>query len=103
MDRIKSWHSTWTRELGLEANWHEQDKVMTFPSGARIVFAHLAYENEKYKYQGAEYQLLCWDELTQFNANSYKFLFTRLRRLKGSHVPLRVRAGSNPGGWATSG
>jgi hypothetical protein len=56
MDRIKSWHATWTRELGLEASWHEQDKVMTFPSGARIVSAHLAYENEKYKYQGAKYQ-----------------------------------------------
>jgi phage terminase large subunit-like protein len=29
--------------------------------------------------------------------NPYEFLFSRLRRLKGMPVPLRVRAGSNPG------
>jgi len=55
MDRMKQWHATWTRELGLQATWNANDKAMTFPSGARILFGHIAYENEKYNYLGAEY------------------------------------------------
>jgi len=97
MDRMKQWHAVWTRELGLDATWNENDKAMTFPSGARILFGHIAYENEKYNYLGAEYSACLWDELTQFNANTYKYLFSRLRRLKGSTVPIRMRAASNPG------
>lgn len=44
-----------------------------------------------------------WDELTQFpdgwGKESYLYMFSRLRRLTGSDVPLRVRAACNPGGW----
>src|SRR5215210_128244 len=56
MDRLKQWHAHWIQDLGLKATWNENDKAMTFPSGARIVFGHIAYESEKYKYQGAAYQ-----------------------------------------------
>lgn len=39
-----------------------------------------------------------FDELTQFPDRQYRYLFSRLRRLKGSEIPIRMRAGSNPGG-----
>lgn len=39
-----------------------------------------------------------YDELTQFKEPWYKYLFSRLRRLVGSDIPIRMRAASNPGG-----
>lgn len=39
-----------------------------------------------------------WDELTQFQETAYRYLFSRLRRLRGSSAPLRVRGATNPGG-----
>ncbi|MCI0438169.1 MAG: phage terminase large subunit [Chloroflexi bacterium] len=39
-----------------------------------------------------------FDELTQFSEFEYRYLFSRLRRLLGSDVPIRMRAASNPGG-----
>lgn len=39
-----------------------------------------------------------FDELTQFKESDYRYLLSRVRRLQGSPVPLRVRAATNPGG-----
>ncbi len=39
-----------------------------------------------------------YDELTHFPEHQYLYLYSRLRRLKGTPVPLRLRAGTNPGG-----
>jgi predicted phage terminase large subunit-like protein len=70
----------------------------TFPSGATIKFGHLQHDDDKYNYAGGEYQLIGFDELTQFAESQYTFLFSRLRRLQASQLPLRVRTASNPGG-----
>jgi predicted phage terminase large subunit-like protein len=83
--------------------WSEKGHKWTFPSGATIEFGHLQYENDKYNYQGAAYQFIGWDELTQFNLTQYQYLFSRARRPDAaarelSQVPIRIRSGSNPGG-----
>lgn len=39
-----------------------------------------------------------YDELTHFSLHQYLYLFSRLRRLKDTPVPLRLRSGTNPGG-----
>jgi predicted phage terminase large subunit-like protein len=38
-----------------------------------------------------------FDEVTQFKENQYLYLHSRLRRLEGSDIPIRMRAASNPG------
>jgi hypothetical protein len=83
---------------GSGARWNESKHQWTFPSGATLTFGYLESENDKYQYLGAEYQFIGFDEVTQFSETSYTYLFSRLRRLAGSDVPLRVRAASNPGG-----
>lgn len=83
---------------GTDARWHDQDKTWSFPSGATITFGYLATENDKYRYQSAAFQFIGYDELTQFTETQYTYLFSRLRRLAGLDVPLRMRAASNPGG-----
>lgn len=83
---------------GTGADWNEQRKVWTFPSGATIQFGYCETPNDIYRYQGSEFQFVGIDELTQWPEEPYRFLFSRLRRLKVSSIPLRMRAGSNPGG-----
>lgn len=40
--------------------------LIKFPSGAKITFAHLQLERDKYAWQGSQVPLLCWDEITHF-------------------------------------
>lgn len=92
MDRAHEWLDS------TDAVWKDNTKTWTFPSGATLTFGYLEHENDKYRYQSSEFQYIGFDELTQFSETQYRYLFSRLRRLKNSDVPLRMRAASNPGG-----
>lgn len=80
------------------------DKEMKFTNEntggkpAYLQFGHLGNENDKFKYQGGEYQYIGFDELTQINEQNYKYLLSRLRRNTDVDIPTRVRAAANPGG-----
>ena len=92
IDRAHSWlHDS-------DAKWNEQKKQWRFPSGAVIDFGYLEQASDVYQYQSAEYQMVGFDELTQFEEPQYLYLFSRLRRLAGFPVALRMCAGTNPGG-----
>ena len=92
MDRAHEW-------LGpTPARWNERDKTWHFPSGATLTFGYLDTARDKFRYQSAAFQAILFDELTQFPQASYRYLFSRLRRLEGVDIPLRMRAASNPGG-----
>lgn len=90
--RLKSW-------LGpTPAVWNESQMRWTFPSNATLRLAHMQREDDKYNYQGGQYQYVGWDELTGFSDTQYSYVsHSRLRKLKNSPVPLRVRGASNPG------
>lgn len=91
MDRAQEWL------VGTDARWHADTKTWEFPSGATLTFGYLDHERSKYRYQGAAFQFVGFDEITQFPESAYQYLFSRLRRLEDSHVPIRMRAASNPG------
>jgi predicted phage terminase large subunit-like protein len=92
MDRAHDWLQ------GTAARWSDKDKTWTFPSGATLTFGYLETYRDHYRYQSSEFQFIGFDELTQFEESQYTYLFSRLRRLQGFGVPLRMRAASNPGG-----
>lgn len=96
MDRAKEWLApfVWRKEV----TWIDKEKTFLFPSGATITFGYLEAENDKYRYQSAEFQFIGFDELTQFTMTQYTYLFSRLRRLLHVKIPLRVRSASNPDG-----
>lgn len=81
-----------------DARWNPSSHQWRFPSGAILAFGYLENENDHYRYLGAEFQFVGFDELTQFQEKQYLYLFSRLRRLQSSEVPLRMRAATNPGG-----
>jgi predicted phage terminase large subunit-like protein len=92
MDRAASWLN------GTNAQWKGTEHQWAFPSGAVVTFGYLQTPSDKYRYQSAAFQFVGFDELTQFEESSYTYLFSRLRKLSGSHIPLRMRAATNPGG-----
>lgn len=100
--RSHEWLARW-REEGV--TWNGQDHQWTFPTSdpdrpAVLKFGHLANDNDIYNYQGAAYQFIGFDELTQFTEKMYDYLHGRLRRRAGEDVavPLRIRGSANPGG-----
>lgn len=81
---------------GTDAEWREGKKMWTFPNGGTLEFGHLETEVDKYNYQGAAYDYIGFDELTQFTESQYTYLFSRLGRNPG--IPARLWSASNPGG-----
>lgn len=83
---------------GTDAVWHGALYNFEFPSGATLEFGHLERDDAVHAFQSAEFQFIGFDELTHFTEFQFSYMHSRLRRLKGSSVPLRMRAASNPGG-----
>lgn len=84
---------------GSAANWSERKRQWTFPSGATIRFGHIENDLDKYDYASSEFQLIEFDEETQFLLSMYTFLFSRLRATRAlaeKGIPLLVRGGTNP-------
>jgi len=94
MDRAHEWLKPYK-----EVKWDRETHTFNFPSGASITFGYIQTPKDKWRYQSAEVQYIGWDEITEFpDPDAYTFLFSRLRKLEKSPVPLRVRSASNPVG-----
>ena len=92
MDRARTWL------MPTEATWRDSLKTWHFPSGASLTFGYLEKPGDEYRYQSTEFQMIGFDELTQFTENQYRYLFSRWRRSQDAEMPLRMRSASNPGG-----
>jgi len=68
--------------------------VMVFPSGAKVSFAHLQYEQDIHGWQGAQIPLICFDELTHFTKKQFIYMLSRNRSTCG--VKPYIRATTNP-------
>lgn len=66
-----------------------------FPSGAKIVFRHLQHEANIYDYQGSEFTLIAFDELTHFPETAWDYLASRSRAPSSIFRPY-MRATTNP-------
>ena len=82
----------------------------TFMNGSIIHLCHCQYEKDKYKYHGAEMDVLMIDEVTHFTHTKYEYLRTRVRTPNtwkppqsfidkwGENFFPRILLGTNPGG-----
>lgn len=99
IDRAKEWLFQFE-----DCKWNDKDKKFEFfdrygphkDTRSILQFGYLENVNDKYNYQGGEYQFIGFDELTHIDLASYTYMFSRLRRLKNVNIPLRVRGASNP-------
>lgn len=68
-----------------------------FPRGGRIRFDHCQNADDWEKYQGQEYSIIVFEELTQFLEKQYLEVKSRLRS-SSPGLPRKIRATTNPGG-----
>lgn len=99
IDRAREWLTNFP-----EVRWVDKEKKFVFRkmingqwvNWSTLQFGYLETDNDRFNYQGGEYQFIGFDELTHISEVCYTYLFSRMRRLKDSNVPLRVRGASNP-------
>ena len=80
-----------------KARYNGSSLTWTFPSGAKIRFGNVQAKNYKTKYQGQQYDLIAFDELTHFTWEEYSWFFSR-NRPSGPGTVCYIRATGNPGG-----
>lgn len=94
IDRAMNWLKPFLATK--EVRWVDKNKQFIFPSGATLQFGYMETPKDRFKYDGGEYQFIGFDELMHFHEICYTYMFSRLRRVKGHEVPLRMRGASNP-------
>ncbi|MBQ6902499.1 MAG: phage terminase large subunit [Oscillospiraceae bacterium] len=67
-----------------------------FKNGSVIDFGYCDSENDVYRYQSAEYDIIRFDELTHFTEQMYVYLISRVRG--ANSYPKQIKSSTNPGG-----
>ncbi len=73
-----------------------QSHTGAFQNGSVIDFGYCANENDVFRYQSAEYDVIRFDELTHFTEFQYIYLLSRLRG--ATACPKQIKSSTNPGG-----
>lgn len=68
----------------------------TFINGSVIEFGYCAARTDVLRYQGAEYDVVRFDELTHFTEEQYTYLISRVRGV--NDYPKCIKSSTNPGG-----
>lgn len=71
-------------------------RTWTFLNGSLIEFGFCATKSDVLRYQGAEYDVVRFDELTHFTEDQYTYLISRIRGV--NPYPKMVKSSTNPGG-----
>lgn len=80
------------------ATYNQQTHVWTFTSGAKVEFAYLQNDRDRFKYRGRAWNYIGFDELTLWaTPKCYEYLFSRCRTTDPT-LPCYVRATTNPDG-----
>ena len=79
------------------ASWKERRSEYVFPSGAKIILAHLDTQGDVDKYVGGNYTYLGIEEANQFPWNWLEMLYPSVRSTDKELTPF-IRLTSNPGG-----
>lgn len=82
---------------GTGMTYRPGDLTWTAPNAAQVQMRHMADSAAHLNYQGLAYQLIGFDELTQFTEREYLYLISRARSTMPGVKPI-IRSTSNPGG-----
>lgn len=84
-------------ELAGFAVFRKEERTFLFPNGARLVLGYCDSDADVLQYQGAEYDVIGFEEATHFKEEWMRFICTALRSVRGDFRP-RVYYTCNPGG-----
>lgn len=88
------------RSQELMSHWADYNAGLrrwTMPTGALLQFCHCENENDVFSYQSQQFDILLYDEQTQFTKFQIRYLLTRNRATKDKVIPFAAGA-TNPGG-----
>lgn len=85
------------RELAGYAKFNQQQMVFTFPNGSRLVLGYCNNDGDCSQYQGQEYEVIAFDEATNFLENWIRFISSCLRTTR-TDFRTRIYFSCNPGG-----
>ena len=71
----------------------------TFPSGAKIKFAHMQYEQDRYEWDGAQIPFIGFDQLEHFTWRQFFYMLSRNRSLCGVNPYVRATCNPDPDHW----
>lgn len=78
------------------AVYSKQDKLFTFPNGSIIELGYCAADSDALQYQGVEYDVMFFDEATQFTEYQFSTIYPSVRGV--NRFPKRIYLTCNPGG-----
>jgi Terminase large subunit, T4likevirus-type, N-terminal len=80
------------------ARWNGVEHAWTFPNGSVLELGHAQYAHSVHDYQGAEYGVVAFEEVTEFLQSQYEYF---LQRLRPPNLTLGIRphivSTTNPG------
>ncbi len=84
-------------ELYGYAEYKKEERTFVFPNGARLTLGYCDCDGDMLQYQGAEYDVIGFEEATHFKEEWMVFISTSLRTTKRNFRP-RIYYTCNPGG-----
>jgi len=82
--------------LMAHAKFNAQTNSFQFHNGSILDLAHLEHEHSVHRYQGTEYGVVGFEELTEFTQYQYEYMLSRVRSTVAGARP-HVVATTNPG------
>lgn len=91
----------WDEALGLYsligAKKNKNDLSFQFSSGAKVTFASMQYEDDKYTWKSSQIPLILFDQLESFTAGQFFYMFSRNRSTCGVRPYIRATCNPEPG------
>ena len=85
------------RELEGYAAWSSTERAFRFPNGSRLVMGYCDNDSDCAQDQGQEYEVIGFEEATNFEPDWLTFIATCLRTTRTDFTP-RIYYTCNPGG-----
>lgn len=70
-----------------------------FASGAKVRFAHMQHEDDRYDHDGSEIPLICFDQAESFTWKQISYMFSRNRTTCGMKPYIRMTCNPDPDCW----
>lgn len=82
-------------QIGAKSN--KNDLSFHFSSGAKITFASMQYEDDKYSWKSSQIPLILFDQLESFTVGQFFYMFSRNRSTCGVRPYIRATCNPEPG------
>lgn len=83
------------QKIGVKPN--KNDLSFHFTLGARVTFASMQYEDDKYSWKSSQIPLILFDQLESFTAGQFFYMFSRNRSTCGVRPYIRATCNPEPG------